>query len=221
MTWPRWWAWTAATPSASTPVTAAARQTPMTRAVAAPQARVAALEQRRAGRPALDGGQRGLVGAEGQELGRAGERVDHLGRQRAGEGGHLVVAAAPPGEQRRHGQRDDEGEAEGEGGPRQDQADRHRADHAGADGDRHREQRAQVEVLQGVDVVDGPRQQVAAAPPGQRGGHPRGEAVVEPDPPAGQARAERHRGRPAAPRSAAARAGRRAPRRRPGCRRSR
>ena len=57
-------------------------------------------------------------------------------------------------------------------------------------GDRDRQQRAQVEVLQGVDVVDGAGQQVAAAPPGQRGGHPGGEAVVEPHPPARQ-RAQR------------------------------
>ena len=57
---------------------------------------------------------------------------------------------------------------------------------AGADGDRHRQQGAQVEVLQRVDVVDGPGQEVAAAPARQAGRHPRRQAVVEPDPPPGQ-----------------------------------
>ena len=148
------------------------------------QPRVAALERIGAGAELLDGAQRGVAGPEGQELGRAAERVHDLGRQRTGEVGHLVVAAAPPGEQRRHGQRERQGEAERQGGPREDHADGHRADHAGADGDRHREQRAEVEILQRVDVVDGPHQQVAAPPPRQRRGHPRREAVVEPDPPA-------------------------------------
>ena len=40
--------------------------------------------------------------------------------------------------------------------------------------------------MQRVDVVDGAGEEVAAAPAGQRGGHSGCEAVVEPQPPAGQ-----------------------------------
>ena len=57
------------------------------------------------------------LGAEGEQLGRPGQRVDDLGREGAGERGHLVVAAAAPGEQRGHGQRDEEREAEGDARP--------------------------------------------------------------------------------------------------------
>ena len=167
MTWPRWCAWTAATPSASTAGDRSGEAHLDDQRRGRGQARVAALERVRSVAELLDGAQRGVVGPEGQQLGRAAQRVDHLGRQRAGQRGHLVVAAAPPGEQRRHDQGDGEREAEGEGGPGQDEADGHRADHGRAHGDRHRQQRAQVEVLEGVDVVDGPGQQVAAAPPRQ------------------------------------------------------
>ena len=90
---------------------------------------------------------------------------------------------------------------------------------AAPDGDRHRQQRAEVEVLQRVDVVDGAGEQVAAAPPGQRGGHPRGRGSRRARAASGSARAARRRGRRGVRRSAAARAGRPAPRPRPGCRR--
>ena len=52
------------------------------------------------------------------------------------------------------------------------------------DRDGDREQRAQVEVLEVVDVIDGPGEEVAAAPAGERGRHARREAVVEPHAPA-------------------------------------
>ena len=57
------------------------------------------------------------LGAEGQQLGRTGERVHHVGRERAGECGHLGVPTAPPGEEGGHGEGHQEREAEGEGGP--------------------------------------------------------------------------------------------------------
>ena len=65
----------------------------------------------------LDGAQEARVGAEGEQLGRPGQRVDDLGGQGAGEGGHLRVPAAAPGEQRGHGQGDQEREAEGQRRP--------------------------------------------------------------------------------------------------------
>ena len=118
MTWPRWWAWTAATPVASTAVTATAEadlneQLP-------PRCRGG-----RGGAPARPCGapssstapQEAGVGAEGEQLGRPGQRVDDLGGQGAGERGHLLVAAAAPGEQGGHGQRDQERDAEGERRP--------------------------------------------------------------------------------------------------------
>ncbi len=151
---------------------------------------VAVLEGVRTGTELLDGRQHGVVSPEGQQLGRAGQRVDHLRRERPGQGGHLVVAAAAPGQQGGHGQGDGQRHTEGEGGPGEDEPDGDGADHRGAPGDGHRQQGAQVQVLQRVDVVDGARQQVAAAPSRQGGGHPGGQAVVEPDAPAGE-RAQR------------------------------
>ncbi len=133
-----------------------------------------------------DGAQRRIVGAEGQQLGYAVQRVDHLGRERARQRGDLVVATTPPGQQRGDRQRKGQREPEREGGPRKDDADGHCADDAGAGRDRHGQQAAKIEVLEGVDVVDRPGQQVATAPAGEGRGDTRGEAVIEPHSPPGQ-----------------------------------
>ena len=167
-------------------VTAAARQSATTRALAGGDAGMVPLERVRPGAQRLDRAQDGAVGAEGQELGRPGERVDDLRRERARERRQLVVATAAPREQRRHGEREGQRDRERQRGPGQDEADGDDPDDAGAHGDGHRQQGAQIEVLQGVDVVDGAGQEVAAAPPGEGGRHAGGEAVVEPHPPPGQ-----------------------------------
>ena len=217
-----WCACTAATPVASTAVTATPGRACMSRVAPVAEAGVAPLAARRNGAPSSSTApRRRVVGAEGEQLGRPGQGVDDLGREGAGERGHLVVAAAAPGEQRGHGQRDQEREAEGQGGPRQNEADGHGADGGRPGGDGDRQQRAEVEVLQGIDVVDGAGEQVAAAPAGQCGGDPGGEAVVEPHAASGSARAGRRRDRRAVRRSAGGPGGRRAPRPRPGCRRGR
>ncbi len=150
------------------------------------QAGVATLQRVGLRRQCLDVASRGDVGAEGQQFGRAGQRVDDAGGEMACKVRDLTIAAAPPGEQCRDDECHHEGDPECDRGPRQDQADRYRAEHARADCDRHGQHRAQVEVLEGVDVVDGPAQEVAAPPPGQRGRDTRGQAVVEPDAPAGE-----------------------------------
>ena len=112
-----------------------------------------------------------LVGSERQQFGSALEGVDHPGLELPRQRGDLVVAAAPPGEQCRHGQGHGQRRTQCQRGPGQDHPDGHRADDAGAHRDRHRQQGAQVEVLECVDVVDGAGQQVAAAPAGQGGRH--------------------------------------------------
>ena len=120
------------------------------------------------------------VGAEGKQFGRPGQGVDDLGRERARERGHFLVPAAAPGEERGHGQGDQQREAEGDGSPREDEPDGDGAENGRPRGNRHGQERAQVEVLQGVDVVDSARQQIATAPSRQRGRHPGGQAVVQP-----------------------------------------
>ena len=181
-----------------------------------------ALERVRAGAERLDG-------AEGRprRRRRPAARAHPPARRRRGP---TACRTAPPTRRRRCGcqvstagtaSASRSGMPECERGPGQDQADRHRPDHTGAHGDRHRQQGAQVEVLEGVDVVDGAGEEVAAAPSGEGGRHARGEAVVRATRATGSAPAGRHHGRRGAPRSAAARAGRPAPPRRPGCRRSR
>ncbi len=86
------------------------------------------------------------------------------------------------GDRARHG----EGNPEGERGDGKFESDHHESDDGRAGRDTEREQRPQVEVLQRVHVVDRPGEQVPAAPPGERGRDARGQAVVEPDAPAGQ-----------------------------------
>ena len=82
-----------------------------------PEAGMAALQRVGTEAELLDRAQEARLGAEGEQLGRPGQRVDDLGREGAGECGHLLVSAAAPGEQRGDGQRDEEGEAEGERRP--------------------------------------------------------------------------------------------------------
>ena len=154
------------------------------------QACVVALQRVRPATQRLDRVQRGAVGPEGQELGCALQRVDHLRGERPRECRHLVVTAPPPGQRRRDGQGDEERDPERERRPGQDEADGRRADRTGAHRDGHRQEGAQVQVLERIDIVDGAGQEVAAAPSGQGGRNARGEAVVQPHAPAGQ-RAQR------------------------------
>ena len=187
MTWPRWWAWTAATPTGQhrghrdaqadlhEQRRAASRDG---RGGAAAHRSDRRAPRRRAGRRAS--------APKARSSGAPASASTTWAESAAGEGGHLVVPAAAPGEEGGNRQRDEEREAERQGGPRQDEPDGHGADDGRPGGDRHRQQRAQVEVLQRIDVVDGAGQQVAAAPSCQRGRHPGGEAVVEPHPPARQ-----------------------------------
>ena len=81
---------------------------------------------------------------------------------------------------------DRKGDPEGQRSPGQDEPHRDGTDDGGANSDAHREQRAQIEVLQRVDVVDCPCEQVATAPSGQGGGHAGRQPVVEPDAPSGE-----------------------------------
>ena len=186
MTWPRVWSCTAATPRASTVHSATAWQRAITRpaAVARPAWRRSSASARAA--VCAMAASAASSAPKASSSGAPSQRVHHLGRERPGQGGDLVVAAPAPGQRggdhEGHGQR----EAEPERGPREDEADDDRAERGGTDGHGDRQHGAQVEVLERVDVVDGPGQQVAAAPPGQRRRHPGRQAVVEPDPPAGQ-----------------------------------
>ncbi len=79
-------------------------------------------------RQCLDIAEHGGLGAEGEQLGRAGERVDDAGGQLARQIRQLIVSATPPGEQRRDDECDGERDPECERRPRQDHADGHRSE---------------------------------------------------------------------------------------------
>ena len=156
------------------------------------EAGVAALERVGAGRPAPR-----RRAASSRRRRRPAARARRPARRPPGPTGSPTRAAISSSPLRRqvseggHDQGDGEGEAERRARPTGRISPTATVPMtAGPDGDRHRQQRAQVEVLQRVDVVDGPGQEVAAAPPGERGRHPGREAVVEPHPPAGE-RAQR------------------------------
>ena len=119
MTWPRWWACTAATPVRQHGGHRDGEADLNEQRRRGAEAGVAALAARRSGcRAPRRRARRRVVGAEGEQLGCPGQRVDHLGGERAGERGHLLVAAAAPGEQGGHGQGDEQRERRGPGRPR-------------------------------------------------------------------------------------------------------
>jgi hypothetical protein len=123
---------------------------------------------------------------EGQQLGRALQQVDHVGRQLGAPGPLLDALAAGQGEQRRPDERDEQGGAEDEAGGGEEEA--HDDDGQRGDAERDDEgvEAAQVEVLERVDVLDGPARHVAAAPVRQSPRGERLEAVEQPDAPPGQ-----------------------------------
>ena len=190
MTWPRWCACTAATPSASTAVTATARQTWMSSVVPVPRRacrRSSASERMPSSSTAPS------KRASAPKASSSGAPASASTTWAESVPASAATSSSPP---RRQVSRAGTVRATRSGRPRARAAQGRMRPTATVPmtaapaGDRHRQQRAQVEVLQGVDVVDGAGEQVAAAPPGQRGGHPGGQAVVEPQPPAGQ-RAQR------------------------------
>ncbi len=127
--------------------------------------RVAAgqLDQRAVG--GADPVQRRLLGAERDELGRAAEQFDELGRELSARG---RLTAARPGPERsrqrghRHAGREQTG-GEYETGSGQEHGRGEDRDATGQERDEWRLETAKVQVLERVDVRDHPGQQVALA----------------------------------------------------------
>ena len=149
-------------------------------------ARLATLEDVGPAAHRLQPVEHGDVGAEGEQLRSPMDGVHDVGRERAAQCGGLVASGPPPHHQGRDDAGDDQGNPEREGARREDDAHDHCPQDGGGQCDGDGEQCAQVEVLQGVHVVDGPGEQVPAAPARQCGRHARGEAVVEPHAPVRQ-----------------------------------
>ena len=151
---------TASTPATVDPATATA--SPSTRPVARAPARASRRELAVEDRDALE---RGLIGAQHDELGRAAQQLDQLDRE-LGAGARLAGARAPPGVRRHDGHDDAPGQQaarQHEGGERQVGGADGDRDGAGEQRDEGRRQATQKEVLQGVDVAHHAGEQVAPA----------------------------------------------------------
>ena len=112
--------------------------------------------------------ERGGVGAEGQQLGSAVNDVDHVRRDLTGERRVLLVRRGVPDQSRRDRARHQQWDAEGDRGEGQGQTDHDQTQRGGAGGHPQGQHGAEVQVLQGVDVVNGPAQEVTAPPTDQR-----------------------------------------------------
>ncbi len=136
-----------------------------------------------------------LLAAVDGELGRGLEELDEVGRELAAHGrlAPCRASAEGAGERRHREAADQEPDREHERGGGQERPGRAHGDGAGRDGDERRPEPAQVQVLQGVDVADDTRQQVAAAVGAELRGGQRLDAPVGPD--AHRARARGRRGR--------------------------
>ena len=118
--------------------------------------------------------------AVGGELGCAVQQVDDGHRQVASRGRSLGFGAPrePAGQPGEGGCREDQRGEQDQTGGGQDPPDQPHGSDADDQRDRERRDHPQQHVLQGVDVVDDPSQQVPAAKGGQAGGRERLESLV-------------------------------------------
>jgi hypothetical protein len=125
-----------------------------------------------------------LVAPQCHEVRSASQKLDHLGAEFPFQvflpGPECVLAG--PRHEGHDAQRSRQADAQYQTGHRRQGGHHVDGGQRCGDGDDHRCDAAQIEVLQEVDVAGGTGQQITAAPGGQPGRRPRFEFVVQPHP---------------------------------------